>query len=83
MDLGYRVRSRGVTVGAIAPLKRAKVSLFTMILYNSENTIRDIRSFCPPLFCQSSVVKNTLSLLQQPSEPVMRRDYQILLKSFP
>jgi len=27
-----------------------------MILYNSENNIRDIRPFCRPLFCHSSVV---------------------------
>jgi len=38
--------------------------LFTMILYNSENSIRDIRPFCRPLFCHSSVVKYTSSLLQ-------------------
>jgi len=41
-----------------------KVTLFTMILCNSENSIRDIRPFCRPLFFHSSGVKNTSSLLQ-------------------
>jgi len=54
----------GVTVEAIAPIKPAKATLFTMILYNSQNSIRDVRSFGLPLFCQSSVVKNSLALLQ-------------------
>jgi len=35
-----------------------------MILYNSENSIRDIGPFCRPLFCHSSVVKHTSSVLQ-------------------
>jgi len=34
----------------IAPLKPMEVTLFTMILYNSENNIRDWRPFCHPLF---------------------------------
>jgi len=46
------------------PLKPTKVTLFTMILYNSENSIRDIRPFCHPLFCRSSSAKYTSSLLQ-------------------
>jgi len=66
-------------IRAIAPSKtyESTVILFTMILYNSENSIRDIRPFCRPLFCHSSVVKCTSCLLQT----VMRLDYQILLKS--
>jgi len=36
--------------------KPTKVTLFIMILYNLENSIRDTRSFCRPLFCHSSVV---------------------------
>jgi len=47
-----------------SPLKHTKVTLFTTIFYNSENSIRDIRSFCRPLFCHSSVVKYTWSLSQ-------------------
>jgi len=43
--------------GAIAPLKPKKVTLFTMVLCNSENNIRDIRPYCCALFCYSSVVK--------------------------
>ena len=39
------------------PLKPAKVTLFTIILYNPENNIRDIRPFCCPLFRHSSLVK--------------------------
>jgi len=41
------------------PLKPKKVTFFTMILNNSENSIRDIRPCCHPLFCHSSVVKYT------------------------
>ena len=33
------VADPGVTIGAIAPLKPTKVSLFTMMLYNSENNV--------------------------------------------
>jgi len=50
--------------GAIAPSKTYKVTLFTMILYNLDNSIRDIRPFCHPLFCHGSVVKYSSSLLQ-------------------
>jgi len=35
-----------------------------MIFYNLENSIRDIRPFCHPQFCYSSIVKDTSSLLQ-------------------
>ena len=37
------------------PLKPAKVTLFTMILYNLENNIRNIRPFRYPLFGHSTV----------------------------
>ena len=46
------------------PLKPAKLTLFTMILYNSENNIRDIRPFCHPLCGHSTVAKYASSLLQ-------------------
>jgi len=50
-------------IGAIAPpLKPTKVSFFTKILYNSEKNIPEIRPFCRPFFCHSSVVKYTSSL---------------------
>ena len=52
-----------------------------MIFYNSENSMPDIRSFCRPLFCHSSVVKYKSSLLQKRSR--YETDYQILLKSPP
>jgi len=50
--------------GAIANLKPTKVTLLTMILYNSDNSIRDIGPFCRPLFCHSSVVKYASFFLQ-------------------
>jgi len=59
-----QVHIRGGCRGAIASLKLTKVTLFTMIFYNSENSIRDIRPFCCPLFCNSSVVKYTSYFLQ-------------------
>jgi len=46
------------------PPKTYKLTLFTMIVYNSENSIRNTRPFCHPLFCHSSVVKCASSLLQ-------------------
>ena len=64
------------------PLKPTKVTLLTMILYNSENSIRDIGPFWRPLFYQSGVLKYTSSLLHS-SELKMRLDCQILLKSPP
>jgi len=53
-----------------------------MILYNSENNIRDIKPFCRSLFRHSSFVKHTSSLSCS-SEAVARLDNQILLKSPP
>jgi len=52
------------SIGAIAPLKSKKVTIFTMIFYYSENSIRDTRPFCRPQFCYRSIVKDTSSLLQ-------------------
>jgi len=63
--------------------KPKKVTLFTMILHNSENNICDIRPFCRPLLCHSSVVKYCILHLSCSSERVMILDYQILLKSPP
>jgi len=63
--------------GAISPSKPMKVIWFTMILYNLESSIRDVRPFCHPLFCHSSVVKYT-SYFSCSSDHVMRLDYQIL-----
>jgi len=65
VDLLSRGGSREGRLGRSLSLKPTKVTLFTMILYNSENSIRDIRLFCRPLFCHSSFVKFTSSLLQQ------------------
>jgi len=45
-------------------LKPMKVTFFTMILYNLENSICDFKPFCSPLFCYSNDVKYTSSLLQ-------------------
>jgi len=41
-----------------------------MIVYNSENSIRNTMPFCRPLFCHRSLVKYT-SPLTVVSEPVM------------
>jgi len=57
-------RIQGGRLGRSLPLKPTKVYLFTIIFYNSENNIRDISPFCRLLFCHSSVVKYTSSLLQ-------------------
>jgi len=51
------LRSRGGSKGGdYPPLKPKKVTLFTMISYNSEKSIRDIWPFCRPLFCHSGEV---------------------------
>jgi len=63
---------RGVKTGAkpggaiegIALPKTYESTLFTLIEYNSENSIRNTRLFCHPLFCHRSVVKYTSSLLK-------------------
>jgi len=57
-------RIRGGNWGNRPPLKPKKVTLFTMILCISESNICDIRQFCRPLFCHSSFIKYTSSLLQ-------------------
>ena len=54
----------GGTIEAIAPLITYELTLFTMIVYNSENSIRNTRLFCHPLFCHISVVNYTSSLLK-------------------
>jgi len=51
-------------IGSIAPPKIYESNFFTMILYKSENSIRDIKPFCRPLLCHSSFVKYTSSRLQ-------------------
>jgi len=51
--------------GRDLPKKPTKVTLLTMVLYNSKSSIRDMRPFFHPLFCHNSVVKYTSPLLQQ------------------
>jgi len=58
----FRSKSRGGRLGRSLPLKPKKLS-FTMILFNSGNSIRNLRPFCP-MFCHISVVKYTSSLLE-------------------
>ena len=67
--------------GTIAPTKTYESNFFHHDFENLENSIRDIRPFWRPLFCHSSVVKYTSCPLQ--SEPAMRLDCQISLKSPP
>jgi len=64
--------SRGA-IGTNAPLKPTEVTLLIIILYNSEYSIRGLRPIYHPLFCQSSVVKYTSSLLQQWTRNETRR----------
>jgi len=64
---------------ATTTLKPTQLTFFTIILYNLENSVCDIRRFCP-LFCHSSVVKYTSSLLLLRSRN--GTGYQILL-NFP
>ena len=64
--LALRSGSKG-SDWAIAPPKPLKVTFFTIIVYNSENNIRGIRLFFRQLFCHTSVVKYTSSLLPQRS----------------
>jgi len=80
---GYAGADPGGAIGAIAPLKPSKVTFFTMILHKSENSIRDGRPFCRPLFGHSRDVKYRLHNLSYSKEPVMRFDYQMLLKPTP
>jgi len=56
------VDPRGGAIGAISPQTPTNVTLFTMILHSSENSIGDTRLCCRLLFCHSSVVKYTSSL---------------------
>jgi len=48
----------------IAPPKTYKLTLFTMTVYDSENSIRNTKPFCHPLFCHRSVVNYTSSFLK-------------------
>jgi len=53
--------AQGGAIGAIAPPKTyTKAIFFTMILYNSQKSIRDIRPFCRPLFCHSSICHSSV-----------------------
>jgi len=71
---GYECVCRDVKTGAkpggaierIPLPKTCELTLFTMIAYNSENSIRNTRLFCHPLFCHRSVVKYHLSLIVNP-----------------
>jgi len=44
--------------------KTQEATLFTMTVYNSENSIRNTTRFCRPLFCHRNVVRYTSSLLK-------------------
>jgi len=47
----------GGTIEGIAIAKTYELTLFTMIVYNSENSIGNTRLICHPSFCHRSVVK--------------------------
>jgi len=58
---------RSVKTGAIEGValpKTYELTLFTTTVDNSENSIRNTRLFCHPLFCHVSVVKYASSLLK-------------------
>ena len=78
----YRGGSRG---GRSLPLKLTKVTFFTMILYNLESTIRDIRPIRAPIVLshQCCEVGYTVLHVAYSSQLVMRLDCKILLKSSP
>jgi len=42
----------GGAIEAIAPPKTYELTLFTMIVYNSENSIRNTKLFCHPFLSQ-------------------------------
>ena len=67
----------GGRLGPSSPQKPIKVISFTMIFFNSENSIRDVRPFCCALFCHSSVVKHTSSLLHLAKSLLDLTDYWI------
>ena len=67
--------------GAIAPPITYKLTLFTTTVYNSEDSIRDVRPFCSHCFVRAML--SSLLLLFYSSDPVMRLEFQILLKSPP
>jgi len=54
----------GGRLGLSPPKNPTQITLFTIILYNLESSIRDTKRFRRPLFCHSSVVKHISSLLQ-------------------
>jgi len=51
-----RCQNRGESRRGDRSPKTYELGLFTMIMYNSENSIRNTRPFCQLLFCYSSVV---------------------------
>jgi len=55
--MGVRRGVKTRAIETIATSKTYEVTLFTMIVYNTENSIRNTRLFCHPLFCHRSVVK--------------------------
>ena len=63
-------------LGRLPPLKTTKITLFTVILCNTKDNIRDIRPLFRRLHCQSSVVKYTSSLFYN-NGAVMRFDFQM------
>jgi len=55
--MGIRRDVKTGAIEAIATPKTYELALYTMIVYNSENSIGNTKPFCHPLFCHRSVVK--------------------------
>jgi len=71
----------GANPGGNRPPISYKLTLFTMTVYNSEDSIRDVRPFCSHCFVRAML--SSLFHLFYSSDPVMRLEFQILLKSPP
>ena len=68
-------------LGRSLPLKATKVTLFTMILYNSENSIHSLRPFC--LHCLVTAMLWCILHLPYSSDTAMRLDQPNITETSP
>jgi len=62
-DTAHSGKQGQIQGGRLPPVKPKRVTFFTTILYNSEKSIRDIRTLCRLLFYHSSVVKHSFTVV--------------------